>query len=342
MTTSALRRQIAGLAEALCVAADESWPGFREQARVDAIEATHCLGVTLSFVDRQSLPAKCSVAAYYDKARKHVTVARALSVRRQSFSALHEGAHHLLTTMVGLNSGVAEVLYAMTDGGKELEEDVAEAFAARLLLPEREVSPLIGPEGIDAAAIVRLFGGTAASREACAVWAADRLPAPGYVIVAETDGTVRFAARAGDSFPIARDTPQPRTPLARAGQIGRARSVDSLYYRSGVQTDPLQIDAILDADLVLAVAMTDSAPWAKLNLPVVPQPRAVAGYCENCGADFESHESACPTCDQRRCPRCSRCGCETGASRGERTCTECFQALPARMFPGPESICNQH
>jgi hypothetical protein len=295
-------------------------------------------------VDPATLPIHCSVAACYDaKSRPpRLLVAQDVTAGRRAFSTLHEYAHHLRNHV----DAVVDAFWAMPDGGASIEEDLADAFAAAVLLPERIVAEAFA-EGITAAAVARLWHASPASREACCVAAANRLSSPGYVMLLDRAGISRFAARCGDALPVRRGTRQAAAKLAAALRGGRARGVDRPRYASGVLAGEMHLDAVADGDYVFAVWVTDSPPWDALPVPLQAAPTGHDGYCEACGLEFTSWTAACRDCAEPRCPRCGGCSCEHGYSVAStavktRRCSRCFLELPISAFDGNSETCNDH
>jgi hypothetical protein len=238
---------------------------------------------------------------------------------------------------------VSDTLFELPDGGSSIEEDLVDAFAAAVLLPEEKVTAQLA-DGVDAASVLRLWRATSASREACCVAAAQHLPAPGYVMLLQSDGHCQFAARNGDVFPIARGSLQTAAKLQPALRGGTARGVDRPDLASGVSSAQMHLDARADDRYVFAVWLTDSPTWNALPVPLDATPVGHDGYCESCAQEFTSWEATCTQCGEPRCTRCRSCSCEPAArSRAAtRLCQRCFQLLPLAAFDGDATACNEH
>jgi Zn-dependent peptidase ImmA (M78 family) len=254
----------------------------------------------------------CSVEGRYDEAAGRIIIAPGAHVRRRTFTLLHELGHHFAYQI----DAVADFLEAQAT--EDAEEDFADAFAAALLLPDALIERHITPGGPTAADVSALFTDPdcRASREACAVAAMQRLPGSGYVVVADLDGTVRFAARSRTPYRVSRGTPQPRDSiLARAGRVGRARSDTAiLRYRTGNATDPHAGDAARQGGYVFGVFTTGRPPWTgALWIPADDRPSGTQAVCSHpaCGHEWHAVGRACPDCREHRCPACNRCGCNT-------------------------------
>ena len=223
---------------------EEIEPGLSSRLLGD-VEAAICQreDLVVEYELDQVEDSKCSVAAAYLR-RKHpprIVLSPTMSFRRRKFSLAHEFAHFLIDR----DTVLADLLFVEPDRGEALEEDICDAFAAMLLVGDDLVDSALNGADATAAAVVRLFGASRASREACAVAMAQRLTVPGYVIIAameaDDDGeeavVARFAARANGVLPIRRGTPQPGTLLEQARRQGTARGEDQLRLPSGAKTE---------------------------------------------------------------------------------------------------------
>jgi IrrE N-terminal-like domain len=297
--------------------------------------------LVFQWVNTDTIGGGCSVAALYSGAEHppRISVARDASAGRRAFSALHEFGHHLCRRA----TTVSDALFELPDGGHSIEEDLVDAFAAAVLLPQHTVTTGFA-DGVDAAAVIQLWRSTAASREACCVAAAQHLPAPGYVMLLQWDGHCQFAARNGDVFPIARNSLQTAARLQPALRGGTARGVDRPNLGSGIGSAEMHFDARADERYVFAVWLTDSPAWDALPVPLDAAPAGHDGYCEACAQEFTSWKAKCQQCSEPRCPRCGACSCEHGAQSRTTTrfCQRCFCLLPLQAFDGDSTICNEH
>lgn len=93
---------------------------------------------------------------------------------------------------VELDTVIHDVFFDQLDGGVRLEEDVCDAIAGQLLIPDERVANFIGPAGPTARAVVDLIEASPnSSREACCVrdsWSAVKCRRP--MLVACTTFTV--------------------------------------------------------------------------------------------------------------------------------------------------------
>jgi hypothetical protein len=289
----------------------------------------------------QSTAPTCSVAGLYiaDEQPPVLAVAAAASAGRRAFTALHEFGHHLQRTLTAL----MDLLLQQPDGGLQLEEAACDAFAAEILLPGDLVDRFIDKRGPTGPNVVDLWHASDASRAAVCVRAAQRLPAPGQVVLLNSDGTVSFAASMGLP-PVKRGSQQGDIGTVHDAfrRSGRATGRTRLRYRDGILGDELHAQVVPMGGYLLLVAVTDSAPWETFSLSSAsPGPVATAWVCEHpeCGRDFRSFDPRCSRCHRPTCPECGRCGCVPRVR--ERTCDGCFRLLPASLFDGSSAQCRE-
>lgn len=278
----------------------------------------------------------CSVDGSYRKGPPpRITVAEAASRARRRFTALHEYGHHL----VKLDAEIHEVFATFDDGGMALEEAIADAVAAELLIPDALVDQFIDAKGPTARAVVDLYHATSASREATCVRAAQRLLGSGYVMLSE-EAVARFTATVGVPYRVARGTSQGADSLpAKAASRGTAREQSRVVFASGKPGELLFGDAVLDDGYVFAV-FTDRPSWERLTLrnaaDIAP---SYEGSCRRCDSDFTVSYSFCTHCNEPRCPRCGHCWCDTKVQRATRTCTVCFLPWGLDRFSSDSTVC---
>jgi hypothetical protein len=252
------------------------------------------------------------------------------------FSALHEYGHHLIR----LDAAVHDDFAAQRDAGAGMEEAIADAVAAELLIPASVVDATIGERGPTAAAVVALFHAGHASREATCVRASQRLLGSGYVMLTEDD-TARFTASAGLPYRVARGTLQGTdSVVAKAASRGSCREQGRVRFASGNHSEILFADAQGDEGYVFAV-FTDRPAWEKLTLrdrtDLFPTRE---GSCPRCEWDFDYGRGPCPRCGEPYCPRCGSCWCGADVMvKGQKACSSChFLWGPDRYRPG-SSVC---
>ncbi|MGH8930022.1 MAG: ImmA/IrrE family metallo-endopeptidase [Egibacteraceae bacterium] len=311
-------------------------PDLREGLSVDPITIiTSRLEVAVQLRPERSGTGDCPIDGSYFPDPPQISVAESLSRRRVNFSVLHELGHHLQASDILL----ADILWREPDGGIGLEEDVSDTFAAEVLLPQRLVDEIIDDAGPTAAAVAELFGATQASREACCVRASHRVRGPGYVVLADPDGTIRFAAPANQRYRIAPGTQQGRTHLlARAGRMGQARGESSLAYWHGSRTPAYQANAVCRDGYVFAVFVAGRPSWSNLSSLASDRPEGVHTVCPSCDEEFEAFGPPCAACSVHRCQRCGKCGCLSPVKQMQ--CVGCMLTKAITQFAPGERQCN--
>lgn len=277
--------------------------------------------------------AGCSVFGYYRPQQSGpslIFVHPALTAERDNFTIVHELGHHVQRQHLAW----AQVRHSLSGrAGRRMEERVADAFAAEVLIPEEQ----LGTESswLNARAIAEVYGRVRASRAAVAMRAIDLTPEGDYaaVVVSNVEGVVTFARASGDDvYAPARGVVQPGI----AGLI--ATAMESGGYASGSLSEGLQHrSGWSQQDLIAEVAMDDS--WSHAFAVVRSSHRFGAERkwerlefeCVNdaCGENFSSDENVqfCVLCTTPKCPECGRCACEP---RNVTFCEKCtMQFSPA-------------
>lgn len=300
----------------------------------DAVRDLFGIAVTVS---ARALQSDCGIDGLYFDRPPRIEVAASASRRRENFTVCHEFGHHLQR-----GDDELMLLYEQLGAaGEAVEEDVADTVAAELLMPSDRVRTVIGGAGPRAEDVARLFDETQASREACCVRAAQTLRGPGYVVLADVDGTVRFAAAAGTVYRVGRGAAQhDRHLLARAGRSGSARGTERLAYASGTLSDWMHADAVARRGFVFGVFTAAPPPWGGLSVLPSEGPRGADVSCPHCEQDFEAFGRPCGTCGDHRCTACGRCSCDPSPGRPDRLCAECFITKPASQFDGYAAVCS--
>jgi hypothetical protein len=299
---------------------------------IAALEADPAVRIT--WVEPESLPATCSIAAACDKSCEpaRLLVSKDASLGRRRFSVLHEYAH-LLRDLV---ADVLEALFASTSAGEALEERMCDEFASKVLLPDALLESTLGPS-ITARAVHSLIAAAPASAEACAVAAARKLPAPGYIMLLSPDGTASFTAHNSDVYYVRRGTAQDGL-LTRAASGSPIRGREQVRYSTGNRSQEMFVDAATESGRTVAVLVTDSPPWGGLTGGSKQGPEGTNGYCGNCAQEFAAFARSCDTCEQPPCSQCGQCACEIPKGIvGERACDRCYLVLPPAAYPDANS-----
>ena len=304
---------------------------------VATLEASPAVRIT--WVEPVSLPATCSIAAACDKSCKpaRLLISKDTSIGRRRFSVLHEYAHLLRDSV----PDVLEALFTSANAGEALEERMCDEFASAVLLPDALLESALGPS-ITARAVLSLIAAAPASAEACAVAAARKLPAPGYVMLLSPDGIATFTAHNGDVYYVRRGTAQ-NGLLRRAASGSPIRGREQVRYSTGNRSQEMFADAATENGRTIAVLVTDSPPWGGLTVGSKHGPEGTDGYCGNCAQEFTAFARSCDTCEQTPCPRCGQCACETPKGvAGERKCDRCYLLLPPAAYSKANStICKE-
>ena len=270
----------------------------------------------------------CSVYGYYryrDGKPSAIVVHPSLSAGRDNFTIVHEYGHHVQRH----HADWADVRYSLPAArGDKVEEKVADAFAAAVLIPEDAVPD---DAGLSARALASVYAQVRASRSAVASRMVELTSTgrAGTVVVCDFEGRVIFA-RATDDEVFA--------PTRGVIQPDLARLFDQAANADGSLTAPLQ------------VGLRAMSGWTQTNLTaelvidhtggyafVVITPTPVFGRqqewarrwheCPNpaCGEVFVVDETVeiHDVCGDPRCPECGWCSCE----RVETFCKKCFMAL---------------
>lgn len=313
-------------------------PGAADRLRHDPLAELECWDDLAVVAVAETVGAdRCSVAGSYRPDPPTLLVAQSVSRRRNGFTALHELGHHLQQTDGHLGGRTFEVSDSVA-----FEEEACDAFAAQILLPDADLSAVIGPRGPTARDVADLFAQSSASREACCVWAARHLRGAGAVVLLDSSGIVLFASPRS-FIPPARRSDQSGAPLIAAALANKGRQVSRddthVVYRTGHTSDPLYGQAVWLDEYLIAIMVTDNAPWRKLALPRPSSgTNGAAGWtCETCGEEFKVVDN-CSQCGQPRCPD-AHCGCDVARMAKEQLCTVCFLKLPPIMFPDGGTVC---
>lgn len=291
---------------------------------VGTIEASFDLTVEVS----DDVPdARSTVAGHYYPKENRIVVERALSMARTRFTALHELGHHRIRGH--------EALALELKGPprrRALEEAICDSFAGRVLIPDELVDKVIPDTGPTASDVVELWraAGTA-SRAASAVRAAERLGAPGHVMVATPDGVAQFTATRGIDYVVAPGALQHDGVVRRAGRIGHAQGDDHVTYRTGTTSEEFHVDAVLIDDYVFAVFTKGQASWVRLHVLQDRRSGPKEAVCPDCDEAFEAW-SKHPDCGEPVCPACGRCGCHRRRVAQEKACSNCFKLVAVHLL----------
>jgi hypothetical protein len=274
--------------------------------------------VTIEY-DTSPLPG-CSVYGYYRPGTPAIILVHpSLTPQRDNFTVLHEFGHHVQRMHVSW----ADVRYGVpTKQGAAIEERVADAFAAEVLLPT--ASMLAGEVGLRAVAM-----------RAAEVSRSDERAA---VIVADLNGLVTFARAVGDDVRIpARGSIQPG--IARAmkralanGGVSSGELSEGLQFASGWAEHDLSFDVALDDSgqygFVILRSTQKFGPQSSWDVVEAQCPRSACELVYAVDASIE----ICGICHDPKCPNCKTCSCEPPAAA---QCESCFLALSLAEMADP-------
>jgi hypothetical protein len=330
---------VRALAATLCSTFDED---ELDLLREDPFEAMSLVvpDVRIELVDRLNAT-DCSVEGVYAESSRSITVQRAASFRRTRFTALHELGHD----QARHSDDVAREIAQLTEeAGRRLEEKIADAFAAAVLIPESAVDDVLAGRAPKAQDVVDLFNhpGVAGSREACCVRMAQRMEGRGYVVLAEGD-KVRFCATVGDVYRVARGASQPVGHLIlKAADRGTAHDDNTrLRHISGGETPEFYGQAVSDDVYVFAV-LTDSntPPWGEWRPPRRTAASAPEMFCPDCDEISEAWARCDVDPSHRVCSTCTWCECRVPKVRvAEKRCGSCGTLKRVDLFEDGSELC---
>ncbi|MFS8102096.1 ImmA/IrrE family metallo-endopeptidase [Lentzea alba] len=342
MTRGRFTKELEPHVQAMAALVEHNHPCALERLRGDPLgELQTWSDLAVALVAEESGADRCSVAGSYEPDPPTLVVARAASVRRRGFTALHELGHHLQQTDVDLGATTFEY-----SDPELFQEQACDAFAAHVLLPDDQLLPTLGPRGPVAQDVVDLFAmHSSASREACCVWAARHLQGAGAIVLLDRMGTVLFAAPRG-LIPPARKSDQSDTPLIEAALTRRSGVItrDETYvsYRGGGRSDTVYGQAAwFDDEYLVAIIGSDNVGWQDFAPPRPGTSGLRPGTwwtCETCGELFLNFEPPCPKCRQPKCKN-EHCGCTVARAANTKTCSKCNLALHPSRFVGTGTVC---
>lgn len=316
-----------------------------ELLREDPLEAIELVvpEVTANLVEHDPAQPGCSLEGHYHEATRNITVQRAVSRRRTRFTALHEFGHDQARRHPDVARTIAQLSAA---AGRRFEEEIVNAFAASILIPDEVVDAVLEDKPSTADAVIQLFHDprVAGSREACCVRVAQRMLGEGYVVLAE-DGIIRFCATVGSAYRVARGVEQDEAHLIRrASKVGRATDNNvTLRHATGTLTPLYAGQAVADEGYVFAV-LTDATnlPWGGW-LP--PRSRAWGEppeiWCQECDEVTEAWQRCETDPSHRVCSSCGWCECRTPTAKTpEKTCKSCFLPKHVDLFNEDSEICS--
>lgn len=255
---------------------------------------------------------------------------RATESRRENFTLAHELAHHLLAEDDDCPSWLADQAKP-----RELEEQICDLVAARLLVPKELMTAALAGGPPSAATVATLYKTTAASRSACAIAVAAHIPCDGFVLLTEPgSGQVFVGARTRDTRPYAwkGDAIPPAHPLNRAQPPATAKTWWADWH--GERRDFYM--SASDVDGYVCALFAENDLWNVEALHVYRPFEPDRGYngrisCP-CGYNGTTRMFPCKECGVPECPKCRECECQRRDRREARaTCGGCLASVRAHL-----------
>lgn len=308
------------------------------EALGDDPEAALAQSSELEIAYYESPQAGCSVYGSYhprSEGPARIAVHPALSADRDAFTIVHEVGHHVQRQ----HRVWANVRYGFGQtAGERIEERVADAFAAEVLMPASEQAD---PAWLDARVLAQVHARVRASRSAVAMRAIEIAPPHQQVavVVANLTGSVIFARGSGDVYSPSRGRVQPGlASLIEAAVEGRGYAEGELT--EGVRFDSgwvqLDLHAEVALDVTRAHAFAVIRPVKKYGRSPTWEKAEAECSREACGEVFvvDASVEQCPLCEAARCPQCRGCACEPEAAA---VCNRCFMELSVAEQTDPVS-----
>jgi len=263
-----------------------------------------------------------------------VILYRATGNRRQNFTLAHELAHYLVEADPAALSWLAD----RPEPLREIEH-LCDRIASMLLIPRTVLDEALDGGPPSAATLGALRQSAEASRSACAVAVAQRLPCDGFVLVLEVGSTeVFFAARSrdtrpyawrGDAIPAGHPLRQPKPPELCVAWWPYPYDERRRYFMSTMVTDGYVYAVLAENNL-----------WRVPGLHFTEDAREDRGFkgtinCPTCGYSGPTRWWPHDACGESKCPRCDECGCDRKARSEKRVqCTGCFLSYPSHLVVG--------
>jgi hypothetical protein len=257
--------------------------------------------------------------------------------RRQNFTLAHELGHHLVVADEDCASWLAD-----QPGGDRLEEEVCDLVAARLLIPDELLDDALAGRPVSADTVRRLYAGSQASRTACAVAVAAKIPCDGFVALVEHGTHEVFAAARtrdtrpyawrGDTIPDAHPLRRPDPPAKAKSWWARTGNDRRTYYLSTTDIDGMTCAVFAENDLwqVETMHFPDVVEADRGNDATIRCP---------CGYEGRTRMWPCGRCGVPECPRCHECDCPRRERREQRgRCASCMTSVRSHLLV--EGLCD--
>lgn len=301
----------------------------REHFAADPLRALQSTGLTVEAVDgpldSRAEGGLCDGTSFLDD--RVVLYRPTPSSRRENFTFGHELGHYVVDRDEALMDWLADQQDPML-----LIETLCDRIAAALLLPTTTVQEAMGNEPISSVTVLDLFERSLASRPACAIAIAAKLPHLGAAVILDpATATVTFSSVrpdpdqgwpavipwAGQAIPAG----HPLKTLTPGARFTRKSFWESPWGKR----ESFYIDAVHDGRRIIAIC-SDTDLWNCEKLHV-DTPREYSArpvrtvIC--CGTRAEVRGYPCATCGGGYCKTCGRCKCQK-ATQDDQQCRSCF------------------
>jgi hypothetical protein len=239
---------------------------------------------------------------------------------RQFFTVAHELAHLLI------EADDDAIDWVTSQPGASQLEHLCDDVASRLLIPDELLAAIGSPP--TARHLALIHSTTSASRSACAVRLAKRMPCDGFIVIVDVaEQAVFFAARHEDTRPYAwQGNPIPDAHHLRHIEDQRERKVESWWPYANGERVRFYLNAYRDGGWIFAIfAERDLWQVVKFHAPEHRQRDERPEFelrCPDCGFNGRFRGYPCSDCKQPYCPQCKRCNCDRREARSS-VCKNC-------------------
>jgi hypothetical protein len=251
--------------------------------------------------------------------------------RRQNFTLAHELGHHLLAEDDDAPSWLAD-----QERPRAREEEICDLIAARLLVPDERIVAALAGGPPSPATVATLYATTVASRTACAVALAVRIPCDGFVVLTEPGSRAVFAAARtrdtrpypwrGDAIPAANPLSRPDPPSTAKTWWADWRGQRREFYMSAGPVDGYICGVFAETDLWCVETL-------HVYTPVAPDRGYDGSISCPCGYRGKTRMWPCADCGVPECRSCHECECARRALREPRgTCRICTKSVRSHLL----------
>lgn len=258
--------------------------------------------------------------------------------RRENFTLAHELGHWLVDQSGELYDWLAD----QADPPRVLET-LCDRIAQRLLVRESDVADVIREGPVRAHHLTDLYEVTQASRPACAIALAKRLPYLGAVAIVDP-GTRKIAHASvrpdpqrgwptvfpwpGQAVPAGHPLARlrPGTSVARRSFWRDRYGREQEYYIDAFNDGRRSIVVFCEVDLWGAERLHLDHERAFDERPITE--------IQCCGGSREVRGWPCPACGQPHCPRCGSCRCQRRDQREQLCQGGCFLRFQPHLLVG--------